>query len=550
MTHPNPSIAMAKVVLDELRRNGVENIVVAPGSRSAALSMTAVSMGFHVHVEIDERSAGFYALGLGMQGEPAAIVTTSGTAVANLLPAVVEADLGNRPMIVMSADRPPELRDRGANQTIDQHGIYGHRVRWEFDPGPAEDRATSNAMWRSMVCRAVSSARGLGGDLPGPVHLNLPFREPLVPATDDGRTTAEPFESSTDGRAGGAPWSDTGQSPQWSVSRSSEPQRTLVVIGDTAGEVAMDLTGVAFVAEPHSMKRSTEALTGLHYLATHRDRERWMPDSVIAVGRVGLSRQLGAWLGGLPTTRIDPSGRWLDPPSTAVEVVRNGTVAPAEPDWLERLRRIDAAIRSAVNDEIDRWHDMSEPLIARDTARALPRGRLVVASSMPIRDLDLFMDAEVESVLSNRGASGIDGFVSTALGVAATPGGPVVALAGDLSILHDSNGFLLAERPDCVFVVVDNNGGGIFSFLPQADYPDGFETVFGTPHDRPFDRLADFHGLGFTEVAHPGDLRSAVEASIAEPGVSLVVAKTDRPTNVAHHQRLTEVAHDAIDQVI
>ena len=550
MTHPNPAVAMATVVLDELRRNGVGRIVIAPGSRSAALSMTALSMGLDVHVEIDERSAGFFALGMGIDGVPAAVVTTSGTAVANLLPAVVEADLSNRPLIVLSADRPPELRDRGANQTIEQRGIYGGRVRWEFDPGPPEDRPGSNALWRSMICRAVAAARGVGGGMPGPVHLNLPFREPLVPATDDGRTKAAPFSSGTDGRPGGTPWSEVGERSSWHLSRGSDPERTLVVLGDTAGDVAVDLTGVAFVAEPHSNKRSVEALTGLHYLATHHSRERWAPEAVITVGRVGLSRQLGTWLSGLPTKAIDPSGRWLDPSAAATQVVQHASVPPADPDWLDGLTEIDRAVRAAVNGEIDRWEDMSEPLIARDTARAAQRGRLVVASSMPIRDLDLFMDVQVGSVMSNRGASGIDGFVSTALGVASGSGDPVVALAGDLSMLHDSNGLLLAKRPDCVFVVVDNDGGGIFSFLPQADHPDGFETVFGTPHGRSFERLAEFHGLGYAEVARPVDLQPAIEAAIAEPGVSMVVAKTDRTVNVAHHRRLTEVAHQAIDETL
>jgi 2-succinyl-5-enolpyruvyl-6-hydroxy-3-cyclohexene-1-carboxylate synthase len=541
---------MAAVVLDELRRNAVEHIVIAPGSRSAAMSMTALTMGFDVHVEIDERSAGFFALGLGAHGSPAAIVTTSGTAVANLLPAVVEADLANRPLIVLSADRPPELRDRGANQTIEQHGIFGGRVRWEFDPGPAEDRPGSNALWRSMTCRAVASARGLYGGMPGPVHLNLPFREPLVPATDDGRTSAEPFGSTTAGRPDGAPWSEAGESLRRHVARSDAPERSLVVIGDTSGELDVDLEGVAFVAEPHSNKRSSEALTALHYVATHPRRERLMPAAVITVGRVGLSRQLGNWLSGLPTTVIDPSGRWLDPSASATHVTRHGSVPVADPEWLEHLHEVDREVRRAVNAEMDGWADMSEPRIARDAARAARRRRLVVASSMPIRDLDLYMDAEVESVMSNRGASGIDGFVSTALGVASTRGAPVVALSGDLSMLHDSNGFLLADRPDCVFVVVDNDGGGIFSFLPQADYPDGFETVFGTPHGRSFERLAELHGLGVREVAQPADLEAAIEAAAAEPGVSLVVARTDRTVNVARHRRLTEVAHEAIDHVV
>ncbi len=541
---------MATVLFDELRRNGVEHIVIAPGSRSAALSMTALSMGFDVHVEIDERSAGFFALGVGVSGIPAAVVTTSGTAVANLLPAMVEADLSNRPLIVMSADRPPELRERGANQTIEQHGIFGGRVRWEFDPGPAEDRPGSNAFWRSMVCQTVAAARGLDGRLPGPVHLNLPFREPLVPATDDGRSAAAPFVSSTEGRSDGAPWSVVGESEPWTITRSDDPQRTLVLVGDTAGSVEVDLNDVAFVAEPHTNMRSTDSLTGLHYLATHRQGTHWLPEAVVTIGRVGLSRRLGTWLRDVPSTAIDPSGRWLDPSASTVRVLRDGSVPVADPAWLESLQRVDRAILSSITTEIDGWEYMSEPRIARDTARAASAGHLVVASSMPIRDLDLFMDAPAASVVSNRGASGIDGFVSTVLGVAATATDPVVALAGDLSMLHDSNGFLLTERPDCVFVAVDNDGGGIFSFLPQADYPDGFETVFGTPHGRSFERLAAFHDLGFREVSEPDGLQPAIEAAMAEPGVSLVVARTDRRANVAHHQRLTEVAHAAIDRVV
>jgi 2-succinyl-5-enolpyruvyl-6-hydroxy-3-cyclohexene-1-carboxylate synthase len=541
---------MAVVMLDELRRNGVESVVIAPGSRSAALSMSALSMGFDVHTEIDERSAGFFALGLGIEGVPAALVTTSGTAVANLLPAVVEADLSNRPLIVMSADRPPELRDRGANQTIEQSGIFGRRVRWEFDPGPAEDRPESNDVWRSAICRAVAASRGLHGDRPGPVHLNLPFREPLVPATDDGRTAAPQFVSSTEGRPDGAPWSAVGQGERWSIGRSDDPERTLVIIGDTSGHVDLDLRGVAFVAEPHSNTRSPEAMTGLHFLATHPSGHRLRPDRVITIGRVGLSRQLGTWLRDVSTTSIDPSGRWLDPSATATQVMRVGAVPVADPKWLKSLAEIDRAIHTSVTAEIDAWEEMSEPRIARDTARAAFGGRLVVASSMPIRDLDLFMDTPVGLVVSNRGASGIDGFVSTVLGVASTAGDPVVALAGDLSMLHDSNGFLLAERPDCVFVVVDNDGGGIFSFLPQADYQDGFEAAFGTPHGRSFERLAEFYGLGYVRVDRPDELQVKIDQAMGVPGVSLVHAKTDRDRNVAHHRRLTEVAHQAIDRVV
>ncbi len=211
MTHPNPSTAMAQVVLDELSRHGVRHVVIAPGSRSAALAMAAASSGdFEIHIELDERSAGFLALGIGRStGTAAVVITTSGTAVANLHPSVVEADLGVVPLILLTADRPPELRDRGANQTIDQRAVFGSSVRWEFDPGPAEDTPASNGLWRSMASRAAAVSSGRIGR-PGPVHLNLPFREPLVPASDDGRTVADPFSSPTEGRRSNRPWTVTG----------------------------------------------------------------------------------------------------------------------------------------------------------------------------------------------------------------------------------------------------------------------------------------------------------------------------------------------------
>ena len=551
MTLPNPAVAMARVILDELARNGVVNIVVAPGSRSAALSMAAVDMGLRVHVEIDERSAGFHALGLGKGGSPAAVVTTSGTAVANLLPAVVEADLSAVPLVILSADRPPELRERGANQTIRQQGIFGSSVRWEFDPGPAEDRPGSNALWRSMVSRAVQTAVG-GPAMAGPVHLNLPFREPLVPASDDGRDEADPFANDTSGRPDGHRWTETTVRQKPILNTRGETSRVLAVIGDDPSDSRLSLDGVAYVAEPHARVGRMGALTSLHYLATHARSEIYRPEGVVTVGRVGLSRPLSTWLRSVPTTRIDPSGRWVDTSAEAANMVLSRDIPLADPAWLDGLRRIDEAVGAAVRSALDSLPTMSEPRIARDTARALPEnGRLVVASSMPIRDLDLFMDAPDVDVLANRGASGIDGFVSTVLGVAAsTPDRPTVALAGDLSMLHDTNGLLVSPRPDCVFVVINNDGGGIFSMLPQADYPESFERVFGTPHGRSFEYLARLHDLSHHHVDDPERLEETIKRAVAEPGVSLVVAETDRHENVELHRRLTGVAHTAIDEAI
>lgn len=549
MTFPNASVAMASTILDEFSRHGIRHIVIAPGSRSAALTMTAVAMGFDVDVHLDERSAGFFALGLGRIGKVVPVITTSGTAVANLLPAVAEADLSNTPLLVVSADRPTELRESGANQTMDQVGIFGSRSRWEFDPGAAEDDPDQPRLWRSMVSRAVATALG-GAGLPGPVHLNLPFREPLVPSSDDGRVVTQPFRSDTEGRADGATWSEMGAQDRPRIARDGAPSRTLVLIGDTGIPIDIDLEGVAFVAEPHSGHRSDDALTGLHYLATHPSAAALKPERVITVGRVGLSRPLSTWLADVETTIIDPTGRWVE---HAEHESRVGSVSvpTASEEWIAGLRAAGDVVQSAVSAEIDSWRELSEPRIARDTARAVKTAdaQMVVASSMPIRDLDLFADTAQLLVHANRGVSGIDGFVSTTLGVARGSDRPVVALAGDLSMLHDSNGFLMAERPDCVFVVINNDGGGIFSFLPQAQYPDSFERLFGTPHGRSFRDLAELHSLEHSYVDDPSRIEALIDAAAGTSGPVIIEAVTDRDKNIVHHSRLTEAAHHALDDL-
>lgn len=544
MTVANASVAMATTILDELDRHGIRHVVITPGSRSAALSMTALALGFEVDVHLDERSAAFHALGLGRVGRIAPVITTSGTAVANLFPAVAEADLSNTPLIVLSADRPPELKYRGANQTMDQMGIFGSRTRWAFDPGPAEDTPEQVRTWRSMTSRAVAVA--LGGDgLPGPVHLNLPFREPLVPSSNDGRVSTTPFATPIEGRPDGAPWTEPSLPRRPRLLRSGDGDRTLVLIGDTGVPVEIDLDGVAFVAEPHSGHRGSTSLSGLHYLATHDSADAYTPDRVITIGRVGLSRPLSTWLDRVETRVIDPTGRWSD---ASAHDTSTGVPA-ADPAWLDSLQTADAAIRGGLAEEMDSWTELSEPRIVRDTARAAAdvQAHLVVASSMPIRDLNLFADVADTGVYANRGVSGIDGFVSTALGVAQGSESPVVALAGDLSMLHDSNGFLLAERPDCVFVVMNNDGGGIFSFLPQAQYRDSFERLFGTPHGRSFADLAALHGLGHVAITRPSDTTAMVAEALETPGINLVVATTNRTNNVDHHSRLTRAAHEALD---
>jgi 2-succinyl-5-enolpyruvyl-6-hydroxy-3-cyclohexene-1-carboxylate synthase len=544
MTAPNVSTALAQVLVDELVRGGVRHLVIAPGSRSAAVAIAGARReDLAVSVLIDERSAGFFALGIGRAtGTPAAVLTTSGSAVANLFPAVVEADSGSVPILLLTADRPPELHGTGANQTIDQTAIFGSKVRLSTQLGPGEHRNTSNDEWRALVCEAIRAAAD------GPVHMNLAFREPVVPETDDGRAVDQEFVYSIDGRPDEAPWSPAQprERPQMVLDAPwVNHERGVVVCGeapfasvDEIDRLAATL-GWPLVAEPTIGGRPAQTVTTAHHLLSDPDLARRLkPDVALVIGRANLSRSVSAWLNGVPTLVVEPR---ISDPGRPEAVLADGfpvvkQVVERSGDWRRLWLRAEAIGRR----ELDRVLDegaMTEPRIARDVAAAVPDGGvLLAASSMPIRDLDLAMAPRELRVLSNRGASGIDGFVSTAFGVAAASRGPVVGLAGDLAMLHDSNGFLVEPRSPVVFVVVNNNGGGIFSFLPQVRQTDVFEQVFATPHNRSFEMLAEFHGVGYELVS---DVGSQVERAVASGGVWILEAVTDREPNPDIHRALS-----------
>jgi 2-succinyl-5-enolpyruvyl-6-hydroxy-3-cyclohexene-1-carboxylate synthase len=608
MQAANPSHAQALVLVDELARCGMTDAVLAPGSRSAALAMALHDdPRIRLHVEVDERSAGFLAIGIARAtGRAAAVVVTSGSAVANLHPAVVEADTGAVPLLLLTADRPPELRATGANQAIDQLALFGRAVRWFVDVGVAEDRPEMVAYWRSTLGRAWATAVGAMGP-PGPVHLNLPFREPTVPVTDDGRSSAAgPFSAPLDGRSGGRPWVAVDRLPTAPdptmiaalAGRIASVERGLVVVGQTTAppgpihELAR-AAGWPVVAEPTSNARTGDLVVAhAHHLLAHRGfAASHRPQLVVRVGRTGLSRHLAALLGpDVPQVLVDRDGAWHDPDRAIAELVVGdpGAVcsalaahlgSAAGSDWLDGWLAADAAARWALDGMLDADDAPSEPRVARDLSAALPQGSaLVVASSMPVRDLDQFLaPREGIRIIANRGASGIDGFVSTALGVALARGtavadassapvpgtegggafggpvgGPTVALAGDLSLLHDANGFLLSpdvERIDATFVVVDNDGGGIFHFLPQAAFPGSFERVFGTPHGRDLAQLAAFHHLGYRRVDTAAALTSAVQDATDAGGLQLVHVRTDRRANVDLHRQLTAAVGAALDHL-
>lgn len=566
MSYPNPSTALARVVIDELVRGGVGLVVAAPGSRSTALALAAARHpGLELVVALDERSAAFHALGRSKATQrPAAVLTTSGTAVANLFPAVVEADLSGTPLVVLSSDRPAELRGVGANQTIDQVGIFSKTLRFGVDLGPGEPHQEAPRWWRSTVAQGLGFATGFGAR-PGPVQFNIAFREPTVPVSDDGRSRAEPFPYDAPGRDD-APWAATrvSRSPAAeTVSAVAEilvgVERGVIVAGDgVGGALAVAELGTVLgwpvLATAMSGLRGTTALATGHHLAAHI-----RPEVVLRFGAPGPSRNLVDLVSG-DSLQIVVGPTWSDPARIANLMVDGspGAVAGALKseigrrvdeetiggggDWIEWWSVADAAVRAALDSKLG--GSFTEPAVAAVTGR-LAADTLVVASSMPIRDVESYAFA-VPPVVANRGASGIDGLVSTALGVAGGSG-RTAALTGDLSLLHDSNGFICRPRPPCAFVVVDNGGGGIFSFLPQARHSgDDFERLFGTPPARSLELLAEFHHLQHHRVEDAGSLTAAVEGAWEAAESALVVVESDREANVAEHQRLAGVVDETL----
>lgn len=569
MPAENAGRAFALVVVDELVRHGVEHAVLAPGSRSTPLALAfAEDERVRLHVRIDERSAAFFALGVAREtGRPVPMLCTSGTATAHFHAAVLEADQSRVPLLVLTADRPPELRGVGANQTVDQTQMYGAAVRWFCDAGVPEARADSVRFWRSLISRACATALGSSGGPAGPVHLNLPLREPLV-AIDDGVGFPYPLDGRPDGRAWTSSTRATTNVPAELADMIGRAKHGVVVAGD--GLSAQEADGVlAFaqrrrwpvIAEPHSnARRGPNALRQTDPLLSGPFADRFRPDLVVVAGRVGLSRALLGWLGGVVHVVVDRDGAWSDPTRTAAAIFRAEATGLAhlsgpegEESWLSVWTESSAAAAAAVDEVLDDLPGLTEPRVARDVAAALPTGSaLVVASSMPIRDLDATMQPrDGLHIVANRGVSGIDGFVSTALGVAVChQGGPTVALAGDLSVLHDVNGFLADDRPDMTFVVINNDGGGIFSLLPQSAIanPQTFETLFGTPHGIDFAQLAAAYHLSHHEVKDADQLSIA----LAEPprGIRVIEVRTDRRDNAALHQQLREAAQAAVAELL
>jgi len=557
----NPSTAQARVIVDELCRCGVTDVVLSPGSRSAALAIAlaqAESRGqVRLHVRIDERSAAYTALGIAkVTGIPAAVVTTSGTAAVNLHPAVVEADESSVPLLLLTADRPAELRDVGANQAIRQSAIFGDATRVTIDISVAREVAGQVRYWRSTIARAVAAATD--AVRPGPVHLNMPFADPLVP--DENDTWIE----SLDGRPDERPWTADARliagmsTPLDDVLASlsedlTVPARGLIIVGDHDAEDAIDLIddlgdalGWPIIGEPTANVAACDtALSHGQLLLADADfADAHVPDLVITVGRVGLSRALLRMIArsGLHIA-VDQVPQWSDPTRTADLIVASVPLPPemAEIDetWLEQWQRADVLAAAAVETALAGEGDvLTGAHVARVIAPMVPAGGLLfLGPSSPIRHALSFAATSVAeaAVIANRGTSGIDGSVSTAWGAARAlqdnGGASTIAFLGDLTAVYDSNGLSVPDdepRPDLVYVIADNDGGGIFSTLEQADgrFAEVFERIFGTPSGVELPLLAEAYGIDPAVVEDAAQLRTALSAALELGGVQVIIART------------------------
>lgn len=527
----NPSTAQAHAVVDELIRGGVRDVVLCPGSRNAPLAFAlhdADKVGrLRLHVRIDERTAGFLAVGLAAaSGAPVPVAMTSGTAVANLGPAVVEANYARVPLIVLSANRPYELLGTGANQTMEQLGYFGTQVRAAISLGLAEDGSekieAQNPHWRSATCRVLAAAKGSRTANAGPVQFDIPLREPLVPDRDGGLIPA--------GRPGGVPWTYT---PEVTFDEPVEIDLTpdTVVIAGHGAPAHANLAMLPTVAEPTAPQPDNPvhplALALLH------------PQQVIMLGRPTLHRQVSSLLADnrIPVYALTTGPRWPDVSGNS-QATGTRAVISGEPDaaWLQRCAHAHQKALDAVRGQLG-THPLTTGLhVAATVCGSLRDGdQLVLGASNAVRDAALVpWGAKDVRVRSNRGVAGIDGTVSTAIGAAlAHKGGRTVALIGDLTFVHDSSGLLIGPtepRPENLTIVVSNdNGGGIFELLEQGDprFRDVSSRIFGTPHDVDIAALCRAYHVDSRSISVE-ELGPALDEPAG--GIRVLEVKADRST--------------------
>ncbi|MFB6104388.1 MAG: 2-succinyl-5-enolpyruvyl-6-hydroxy-3-cyclohexene-1-carboxylic-acid synthase [Halobacteriaceae archaeon] len=577
MTAPYANTVWARAIAAELAAAGIDTAVIAPGSRSTPLTAAIADHdAITARSLLDERSAAYFALGRArMTGRPTPIVTTSGTATANLHPAVLEADAGRVPLLLLTADRPPGLQDSGANQTIDQTKLFGDAVRWYRDPGlpEADDRALRSL--RTTIARAVATTQT---SPMGPVHLNLPFRKPLEPVEVPDAFTADAPAAAT-GRDGAyVNFHDGTTTPSPEVTATvaaaiDDADRPLVVCGpqNPATAATAPITTLAaridapILADPLSQLRfgtaATDATVIGHYDAYLDDVSDWpTPDIVLRFGASPTSKPLRQYLAASTARQllVDPAGDWREAEFRATDLLVGdpGPTATALADhvdpvsggaWHRRWEDADAAARSVLADA-----PFFEGAVLRTVVEAAPaEATLAVSNSTPIRDLDRFASPTTTPIttVGNRGASGIDGVTSTALGAGAATDDPLVAVLGDLAYYHDMNGLLAIDRcaVDATIVLINNDGGGIFHMLPIADFDPPFTEYFRTPHGLDFEPSTALYDLEYGHITSLETFRARYTDSLATAGTQVIEVETDAATSHQTRARVTDQITDAVD---
>jgi 2-succinyl-5-enolpyruvyl-6-hydroxy-3-cyclohexene-1-carboxylate synthase len=582
MDRTNRNTALASAFAEELARSGVQRAVICPGSRSTPLALALRrETGIESTVIVDERSAGFFALGAAQaSGAPVVVLTTSGTAAANLHPAVCEADESGVPLIALTADRPPELRGVGAGQTIDQLKLFGTAVRWFCEVGTHEADDSGLLHLRQTACRAVEAARG---PRTGPVHLNLAWRDPLGPESLPQDVTAS-SALALDGRDSRPLTASASPPPpvadilvEMIGEHIASNRRGLIVCGrqadpSLAGPLAAlaAAAGYPLLAEPSSQLRMGEhdrslVISAYDFIARSRP-ESLAPRLILRFGDMPTSKALRQWLAALPECPqlvVDGGFDWNEPTRQAAALVRANPVAlaaalaesaAAERDqgWVEGWQAADAAANAAVTDTLADDSGLSEPAVHAALGGLYGDGELVyTASSMPIRDQEAFLQSGPAAVrfLANRGANGIDGLVSSGIGAAVASGSPAWIVTGDLGLHHDSNALAaLRHAPAPVrIVVLNNDGGGIFEHLPQAGQleREEFEAVLATPLGFDVGSLAAAYGVAHRQVESIEELGTA-----SREGTGVIEVPIDRAANVALRNRLTEAAVAAVEDAL
>lgn len=576
MSAPNRNLLWAGVFVDELARSGLRAVCIAPGSRSTPLAVAfAQHPDIQVYSLIDERSAAFFALGLGLaSGQPAAVLCSSGTATANFHPAVIEAYYAHVPLLVLTADRPPELRDSGANQTIDQVKMYGDHVLWavdaalpESDPAPLALRSL-----RTLACRAYATAAGIP---PGPVHLNFPFRKPLEPVPVPTDVTDKPgFE----GRSDGQPFTRFArpvlQPPPAQTDAIADAiraaRRGIIVCGVQCpgGDFPQ---AVAQLAQAAGYPIFADAASGVRFgiqsdliIGAYDSfvNDAWFaPDLVLHFGAMPTSGVLETYFNSQSSARriaISDTGVWSDASHRlddflwaesalmcrrlAEHLTNDASFVPAA-DWLGQIRAAEENHWRAV--ESARSGEFFDGLVLADVVDLLPPGALLfVGNSLPVRHLDQFGKPGEKAlrIFANRGASGIDGVLSSALGAAAASDQPLTLVIGDLSFYHDMNGLMAIKRLGirATIVLLNNDGGGIFNRLPIAQFDPPFTELFITPHGLDFEPAVRMYGLEYSRAHDRAAFRQQFAAALSAGSAVVIEVPTDGQRDLQLRRTLIE----------